>query len=176
MSRSSSSPASPSDVLAADTAMGAVTLAVADLDAMVGYYRDGVGLDLQALDGGRATLGRLGRPALVLEQRTDLRHASPSQAGLYHTAFVFPERSDLAAAVYSVASKHPRSFTGSSDHLVSEALYFNDPEGNGVELYWDRPREEWQWTPGGVRMGPIYLVPTRVRAAFLTEEGAERGV
>ncbi|HEY8589949.1 MAG TPA: VOC family protein [Naasia sp.] len=170
------SAASP-DVLAADTAMGAVTLAVADLDRMVAYYGEGgVGLELQSLAGGRATLGRAGRPALVLEQRQDLRHAPDSAAGLYHTAFLFPDRSDLAASVYSVASRHPRSFTGSSDHLVSQALYFDDPEHNGVELYWDRPRDEWEWTAdGGVRMGTVYLDPNRFLTENLTEQGATGG-
>lgn len=176
---SPSSPASDSfpDALAADTGMGAVTLAVADLDRMVAYYRDGVGLDLQASAGGRATLGRAGRPALVLEQRPDLKHAPDSSAGLYHTAFLFADKADLAASVYSVATRHPQSFTGSSDHLVSEALYFTDPEHNGVELYWDRPRDEWQRTPdGGVRMDTIYLDPNRFLAENLSEAGATDGV
>jgi catechol 2,3-dioxygenase len=164
------------DVLAPATGMGAVTLAVADLDRMVGYYRDGVGLELLAQQGDRAELGRGGRPALVLEQKRGLRYASSSQAGLYHTAFLFPDPADLAASVYSVARRHPTSFTGSSDHLVSKALYFDDPEGNGVELYWDRPRSEWQWQGSRVAMATIYLDPNRFLAENLTEEGAERGV
>jgi catechol 2,3-dioxygenase len=163
------------DVLASATAMGAVTLAVADLDTMVAYYQAGVGLDLLAEEGGRASLGRGGRTALVLEQRPELRHASPSQAGLYHTAFLFAEQPDLAASVYSVASRYSSSFTGSSDHLVSKALYFNDPEGNGVELYWDRPRDQWRWRGNTIEMGTIYLDPNRFLAENLTDAGAESG-
>ncbi|WP_246854618.1 VOC family protein [Naasia sp. SYSU D00057] len=166
----------PSDSLAADTGMGAVTLAVADLDRMIAYYRDGVGLDLLAQQGDRAELGRGGAAALVLEQRRELRHASPSQAGLYHTAFLFPDQSDLAASVYSVATRYGGSFNGSSDHLVSKALYFDDPEGNGVELYWDRPRAEWQWDGSRVRMGTVFLDPNRFLQENLTEQGATTGV
>ncbi|WP_286278628.1 VOC family protein [Naasia aerilata] len=163
------------DVLAPATTMGAVTLAVADLDTMVAYYRGGVGLDLLAEEGGRASLGRNGRTALVLEQRAELRHASPSQAGLYHTAFLFADQADLAASVYSVATRYGGSFTGSSDHLVSKALYFDDPEGNGVELYWDRPRDEWRWRGGSVEMGTVFLDPNRFLAENLTDTGAEAG-
>ena len=88
-----------------------------------------------------------------------------SAAGLYHTAVLFDSRSALAAAVYSVATRYPTSFTGSSDHLVSLAFYFDDPEGNGVELYWDRPRAGWQWDGASVRMGTLPLDPN----AFLQQ-------
>ncbi len=162
------------DVLDADTSMGAVTLKVADLDAMVTYYRDGVGLTLLALEGGRAVLGRPGNPSLVLEIAPELRYASATAAGLFHTAFLFENRSDLASSVYSVARQYPNTFTGSSDHLVSEAFYFDDPEGNGVELYWDRPREEWTWTNGRVAMDTIFLDPNAFLTQHLTESGSVR--
>ncbi|BDI24072.1 VOC family protein [Herbiconiux sp. L3-i23] len=167
---------SGADSLASATDVGAVTLKVADLDAMIGYYRDGVGLELLEQQGDGAVLGRGERRALVLQQDRTLRHASPSQAGLYHTAFLFPEASELAASVYSVARKYGTSFTGSSDHLVSKALYFNDVEGNGVELYWDRPRDEWQWDGDTVRMGTVYLDPNRFLQENLTEAGSVQGV
>ena len=161
------------DVLAADTAMGAVTLRVAGLDTMIAFYRDGVGLDLLAQDGDSAVLGRPGRPSMVLQSAPELKHASEREAGLYHTAFVFAEKSDLAASVYSAARKHPTSFTGSSDHFVSNAFYFDDPEGNGVELYWDTSRTMWEWDNGSVRMGTVYLDPNRFLQENLTEAGAE---
>jgi len=165
-----------SGVLSAATDVGPVTLRVADLDAMLAYYRDGVGLELLSHEGGSAVLGRGARRALILQQRAGLRHASPSQAGLFHTAFLFPDASELAASVYSVARSFPGSFTGSSDHLVSKALYFDDPEGNGVELYWDRPRSEWQWDGDRIRMGTVYLDPNRFLHENLSETGAEHGV
>ncbi|MCW4385521.1 VOC family protein [Salinibacterium sp. SYSU T00001] len=160
------------DLLAPETAMGAVTLKVADLDRMIAFYRDGVGLNLITNEGASALLGRGARVALVLDFAPELRHASPSAAGLYHTAFLFAEKSDLAASVYSVARRYPQSFTGSSDHLVSNAFYFDDPEGNGVELYWDTNRSMWEWRGDSVTMGTVYLDPN----AFLHENLTEAGV
>lgn len=162
------------DILAAGTGMGAVTLKVADLDRMIVFYRDGVGLDLLAQESDSAILGRPGRPSLVLQVAPELKHAGEHEAGLYHTAFLFAEKADLAAAVYSVARKHPSSFTGSSDHFVSNAFYFDDPEGNGVELYWDTERKFWEWSGGSVRMGTVYLDPNLFHQENLTESGAEK--
>ena len=147
------------DLLAADTRMGAVTLRVADLDAMTAYYRDAVRLTVQASVPGSVTLGRGRTPVVVLEHAPELRHAGPRQAGLFHTAVLFETEADLAAAVFAVAERHPGSFTGSADHLVSKAFYFTDPEGNGVELYWDRDRTEWSWTHGRVEMNSLFLDP-----------------
>lgn len=159
--------------LAADTAMGAVTLNVADVDAMTAYYRDGVGLDVLGQEGPRTTLGRGTTPVVVLEHAPGLKHAAPHEAGLFHTAIVFDTEEALAAAVYSVAQKYPQLFTGSSDHLVSKAFYFDDPEHNGVELYWDRDRSEWSWTHGTLEMGTIYLDPNGFLREHLTERAIE---
>ncbi|MBX3092189.1 MAG: VOC family protein [Cryobacterium sp.] len=161
------------DILAAGTAMGAVTLKVADLDRMTSYYRDGVGLHLLSQEPDSVVLGRPGRPSLVLQFAPELRHASEHAAGLYHTAFVFAEKSDLAAAVYSLARKHPSSFTGSSDHFVSNAFYFDDPEGNGVELYWDTSRTSWRWDGTSVQMGTVYLDPNTFLQENLSTAGFE---
>ncbi|WIB27062.1 VOC family protein [Curtobacterium sp. MCSS17_015] len=170
------------DLLAADTGMGAVTLRVADLDAMTAYYRDGVRLTVLAQEGGRVVLGRpaageaaggLTVPVLVLEHEPSLRNASPGQAGLFHTAVLFDTRADLAAALYSVATGYPQSFTGSADHLVSNAFYFSDPEGNGVELYWDRDRTQWSWTHGSVDMDTVYLDPNAFLQEHLTADALE---
>lgn len=149
--------------------MGAVTLDVGDLDAMTRYYTEGVGLEVLATGPGRTSVGRAGVVSLVLRHAADLRHASGSAAGLFHTAVLFDLRAELAAAVYSVATKYPTSFTGSSDHIVSQAFYFDDPEGNGVELYWDRPRSGWQWTGGTVRMDTLPLDPHAFLQQHLTE-------
>jgi catechol 2,3-dioxygenase len=157
--------------LAADTAMGAVTLNVADLDGMTAYYRDAVGLQVLGADGPRVVLGRGARPVVILVHSPELRHASPGQAGLFHTAILFDTEAALAAAVYSVARAHPTTFTGSSDHLVSKAFYFDDPEGNGVELYWDRDRTAWSWAHGTIEMGTVFLDPNRFLQEHLTEEG-----
>lgn len=162
------------DLLSAGTAMGAVTLRVADLDAMTAYYRDSVTLAVQSLDRSRSVLGRGGRPLLVLQHTPELRHAAPRQAGLFHTALLFETEADLAAATYSVATRHPGSFTGSADHRVSKAFYFTDPEGNGVELYWDRARTEWSWTHGQVEMATLQLDPNRFLGDHLDEASLQQ--
>lgn len=161
------------DLLAADTGMGAVTLRVADLDTMVAYYRDGVGLTVLTNAGGTAMLGRGSTPIVVLEHAPAMRHAAPHEAGLFHTAILFDTQADLAAALYSVATKYPQTFTGSADHLVSNAFYFQDPEGNGVELYWDRDRSEWSWTHGMVDMATIYVDPNAFVQEHLTSSALE---
>jgi catechol 2,3-dioxygenase len=139
--------------------MGAVTLRAKNLDTMIAYYRDAVGLDLISQVAGLAILGRGTTPSLILEHSPDMKHASDNQAGLFHTAFLFDSKAQLAYAVASVAAKYPGSFTGSADHLVSEAFYFDDPENNGVELYWDRARTDWSWKHGEIEMGTFGLDP-----------------
>ncbi|HQE47370.1 MAG TPA: VOC family protein, partial [Rhodoglobus sp.] len=161
------------DILAADTAMGPVTLRVGNLDAMTAYYRDGVALQVLEEAGPRVTLGRGTTPVVILEHAPELVHASPRDAGLFHTAILFDTEEALAAAVYSVARKYPNTFTGSSDHLVSKAFYFSDPEGNGVELYWDRERSAWSWAHGAIEMSTLYLDPNAFLQENLTEAAAE---
>jgi catechol 2,3-dioxygenase len=157
------------DLLAPGTGMGAVTLRVADLDAMIRYYRDGVTLDLLAEEGGLAVLGRGTTPVVLLEHTPGLEHPAPGSAGLFHTAVLFETEADLAAALYSVATRYPGTYTGSADHLVSNAFYFTDPEGNGVELYWDRDRSLWQWANGRVVMDSLRLDPNAFLSEHLTE-------
>ncbi|MDL9978137.1 VOC family protein [Microbacterium candidum] len=157
------------DRIAADTAMGAVTLLVADLDAMIRFYRDAVTLELISADGDTVVLGRAGRAVVILKHEPTLRHAVRGSAGLYHTAILFDTQEALAAALYSTARNAPGTFTGSADHLVSEAFYFTDPEGNGVELYYDRQRSMWSWAHGQVRMDTIYLDPNQYLREHLTE-------
>lgn len=158
------------DLLAADTTMGSVTLRVADLDAMTAYYRDSVTLTVQGQSAERTVLGRAGQPIVVLEHAPELKHAGPREAGLFHTAILFETEADLAAAVYTVATRHPGTFTGSADHLVSKAFYFTDPEGNGIELYWDRARTEWSWAHGRVEMASLMLDPNTFLGEHLDEE------
>jgi catechol 2,3-dioxygenase len=155
--------------LPANLSMGAVTLRVEDLDRMISYYRDGVGLDLISQVSGSAILGRGSNPSVILEYAPELKHASDNQAGLFHTAFLFDTKAQLAYAVASVAAKYPGSFTGSADHLVSEAFYFDDPENNGVELYWDRARTDWSWKHGEIEMGTFGLDPNQFLQANLPE-------
>ena len=167
---------SSNDLLAADTAMGPVTLLVADLDAMTAYYRDAVALQVLGSDGDRVTLGRGTQPVIILQHSPSLKHAGPRDAGLFHTAILFDTERALAAAVYSTARSNPGSFTGSADHLVSKAFYFTDPEGNGVELYWDRDRSQWSWVHGTIEMGTLALDPNGFLQDNLTDEVIENPV
>jgi catechol 2,3-dioxygenase len=104
-------------------------------------------------------LARLGVDGTVL---LELRHdpnapvASPKAAGLFHTAFLLPSRADLAQWLIHAVDQGVR-LQGASDHLVSEAIYLADPEGNGIEVYRDRPSSEWGWRNGEVEMGTMRL-------------------
>lgn len=161
--------------IAPESSMGAVTLLVGDLDAMTRYYRDVVTLEVLSAAGDSVTLGRAGRPIVVLRHEPALRHATPGSAGLFHTAILFETQTALAAALYSVARHAPGTFTGSADHLVSQAFYFTDPEGNGLELYWDRDRTAWSWVHGQIEMGSLHLDPHAFLREHLTEEAADGG-
>lgn len=156
------------------TGMGAVTLKVHDLDKMIDFYHRGLGMQVLAQDKGTAVLGRQGAPTILLDQDGTLAVAPAGAAGLYHTAFLFPNAAELASVVYSAARHFSNLFQGSSDHLVSEAFYFGDPEGNGVELYVDRPREQWLELPtgGGVQMTSDFLDPNQYLQQHLTEAGS----
>jgi catechol 2,3-dioxygenase len=167
------------DRLAADTAMGPVTLLVGDLDAQLRYYRDALGLQVverpdERIEGvGRpdvVVLGRGNHGFLVLRHTPGLPPTSRGQAGLFHTAILFDTREALAATLASVATKAPHTYIGSADHLVSEAFYLTDPEGNGVELYWDRARDLWQYDAAGrVVMDSLLLDPNEFIRGNVTD-------
>ncbi len=152
--------------------MGAVTLKVADVERMLRFYTEGVGLKVLSSTANGYVLGEVA-PVLLLEHAPELRQAGAHEAGLFHTAFLFKSESALAFAVASVARTYPDSFTGSADHLVSKAFYFDDPEGNGVELYWDRPRDQWQWQNGEVKMATLALDPNQFLNLNLANAEAE---
>jgi catechol 2,3-dioxygenase len=123
--------------------IGAVGMIVRDLDRLTAYYRDMLGLTVQKHTGELAILGVDGATLLELVRRPDALPDDPREAGLYHTAFLMPTRADLARWILH-AGKHRVPITGASDHDVSEAIYLDDPEGNGVEVYSDRPSEKWR--------------------------------
>jgi len=131
----------------AETTVGRIALVVNDLDPVVGFYRDVVGLAVQRREGGRATLGAGGDPLLELTENPDTPERPARSAGLFHTAFRVPSRAALGDAVERIGDRW--ELTGASDHHVSEALYLDDPEGNGVEIYRDRPRTEWPMDADG---------------------------
>ena len=119
-----------------------VELRVHDVSASIGFYRDVAGLQVLAQEATGATLGdAAGRSLLVLDSTGVSEPADPYATGLFHTAIRFPTRPSLGDALTRLVAAGLQ--IGAGDHLVSEALYVDDPDGNGVELYWDRPVEEW---------------------------------
>ena len=145
-----------SNTLPAASHVGRVALCVNDLDQMVDFYRDVVGLSVQHHESERATLGSGDEPLLELLVDPDAPERRRDETGLFHTAFLLPDRAALGDALQRVREQW--RLDGASDHHVSEALYLSDPEGNGIEIYRDRPREEWPHeNDGSVRMATLPL-------------------
>jgi catechol 2,3-dioxygenase len=161
---------SSQDLLPADLTMGTVMLKVRDLKLMTDYYQRALGLEVVAEQDGGLYLGRRSQPLVHLAPAPGLSVPSRGQAGLFHTALLFQDQSALATTVATAAQYDPRLFTGSADHLVSEAFYFSDPEGNGIELYWDRPRETWSWDGKSVVMDSLPLPPQHYLQRHLSED------
>lgn len=163
----------PERTLSEGLAMDAVTLRVGDLALMGDYYASALALEpLEERAVGSEVHRVLGRgtvPMVRLIHTPDLPELNPRDAGLFHTAFLFEDAPSLAATVYR-AAQDPRSrFAGSSDHLVSEAFYFTDPEGNGIELYVDRPRAAWRYDRGEILMDTLFLDPNAYLQKHLDE-------
>jgi catechol 2,3-dioxygenase len=158
------SPTSPSPTsavagrpIAAATSMGAISLTVADLARSRAFYETALGLAVREGDDGALAFGVPGGPDLVRLHGDASAPALDRRAtGLYHLAVLFPSRLDLAHALARLAQAH-WSLDGVADHLVSEALYLSDPDGNGIELYRDRPREEWSYADGQLQMATLPL-------------------
>jgi catechol 2,3-dioxygenase len=138
-------------VLPATLRLGAVHLTVTDLDRSVGFYQDSLGLQLHRREDPVAALGAGEDDLVVLHEESGARPAG-RHAGLYHFALLYPTRGELARAVQRLALTRT-SISGASDHGVSEAIYLPDPDGNGIELYADRPREAWPPAGAGERVG-----------------------
>ncbi len=134
--------------------IGHVALTVRDIDSVAAFYETAIGLRPLASDGGVRRLGVGGRVLVELRADPAARPVDPREAGLFHTAFLLPARADLGAwLVHAAGARVP--LQGASDHLVSEAIYLADPEGNGIEVYVDRPRADWpraDWPREGGRI------------------------
>ncbi len=132
------------------TDVGTVTLKVADLSRSLKFYTQAIGLQIFQQDAHTASLGAGERPILTVQEVPGARPLARNTTGLYHAAILFPDRRSLAVKIAQLARMN-YSF-GYADHLVSEAFYLDDPDANGLELYRDRPRSEWAWDNGTVRM------------------------
>lgn len=130
----------------AQTRIGHVHLKVSDLERSLAFYRELLGFELTTMYGDQAAFISAGGYHHHIGLNTwHSKGAAPAPAfgvGLYHTAIVYPTRKDLAF-ILNRLRKYNYPLAGASDHGVSEALYLNDPDGNGIELYWDRPKELW---------------------------------
>jgi catechol 2,3-dioxygenase len=136
----------PDYTIPAQTRIGHVHLKVADLERSLKFYRDLLGFELITMYGHQAAFVSAGgyhhHIGLNTWYSKDAGPAPVHAAGLFHVAVLYPTRRDLAV-IFQRLRTADYPFTGASDHGVSEALYLNDPDENGIELYWDRPKEQW---------------------------------
>jgi catechol 2,3-dioxygenase len=131
-----------------------IGLAARNLDLLAGYYQKLLGLTVLERTDRIARLGVAGVTLIEIEHRPDAKPDDQREAGLYHTAFLMPTRADHARWILHIA-RHRIPITGASDHGVSEAFYLDDPEGNGIEVYNDRPQEKW------LRQDGLIVMPTK---------------
>ncbi len=142
--------------LPADAHLGAIRLRAGDVGRLRDFYETTIGLQPLDADDGITALGVDASPLVELVSDPEAPSRPPRSTGLFHLALLVPTRADLARTLRRVAgSGWPLS--GASDHLVSEALYLSDPEGNGIELYRDRPRDEWPLAGGSIEMPTLPL-------------------
>src|SRR2546429_3682345 len=141
--------------MGSDWPLGAVELKVLDLDRQAAFY-DTFGFHQIARDEQHADFGADGSTLLRLTALPGGRERPPHTAGLFHFAILMPGEEELGGFLQrTLEDRLP--LTGTSDHLVSQALYFDDPEGNGIEVYADRPRSEWQYPDGRLKIGIEHL-------------------
>jgi catechol 2,3-dioxygenase len=142
--------------LPAKTRLGTVALDVADIAGSLSFYQERLGMQLLEDTNDQYVLGAGETPLLRLFYRPDAPPRPAGTSGLYHFALLFLTRAYLAAMLWRLAAQNTR-FQGFSDHLVSEAIYLADPEGNGIELYRDRPRAEWPYKGNTLQMATLPL-------------------
>lgn len=153
-----------------------VALVVHDLPGVTAFYQRLLGLSTLTQSADRVSLGAGGRTLLELIGDPAARRASPEEAGLFHTAFLMPSRAALGRWLIHAANSGVQ-LQGASDHLVSEAIYLADPEGNGIEVYADRPRDRWHGPDGAIKMATERLdLNALARAADAHWSGAPEGL
>lgn len=145
-------------------------LTVIDLPVMSAFYQKVMGLSRLEGSASGETLGVAGRPLLTLTTSGKAAHAPHNAPGLFHNAFLVPNRRELGRWLAHAANSNV-SLTGASDHLVSEAIYLDDPEGNGIEIYRDRDRSEWTYAPDGT----VKMATHRLDLQALYDEAPKDG-
>jgi catechol 2,3-dioxygenase len=149
--------------------LGPVHLTVSDLDGSIAFYERSLGLQLHGRGGSTAALGAGGEDLLVLDEAPGAASGG-RHAGLYHFALLFDTREELARAVRRLADTRTR-IEGAADHGVSEAIYLRDPDDNGIELYADRPREDWPAPRTEGEKVEIYTIALDIKALLDTVAG-----
>lgn len=151
-----------------DTQLGHVHIKVSDLARSLNYYQRSLGFEFHRQEGNTVFLGAEAEDLLLLTELPGARRVKGS-TGLYHFAILLPSRVSLASALRNIIETETR-IDGAADHLVSEALYLSDPDGNGIEIYRDRPRSEWQYQGRSVKMT---VDPLDVSGLMAEVEGKE---
>lgn len=152
-----------------NTKIGSVALTVANLARSLDYYQHAIGLKLQQREGETAVLGTSQRALLFLTEKPDSRQVKRT-TGLYHFALLVPSRRELARVLQNLHSTQTL-VGGFADHAVSEAIYLSDPDGHGIEIYRDRPRGEWEYPGGQLKMT---VDPFDMAGVLAALEGTER--
>ncbi|AYD00142.1 VOC family protein [Neorhizobium sp. NCHU2750] len=150
--------------------VGHAHLVVTDLDTVSAFYRDIIGLSVMDKSESGVLMGVNGLPLLQLTTGKGINRAPRQAAGLFHTAFLMPNRNELAHWLAHAAHAGVQ-LDGASDHLVSEALYLSDPEGNGIEIYRDRTPEEWTYFPDGT----VQMATDRLNLQALYDSAPKTG-
>lgn len=155
--RNNASEVSPVNGITPTLTMGVVELSVQDLRKMTDFYVNVVGFDLVSTGASIANLWERSQVFLRLIEEKNFVFPAKWEAWLYHTAITHTNRKDVATRVARILEKTPERYQWSSDHTATEAFYFSDPENNGLELYYDRPRSEWRYKDGKPIMWSTYL-------------------
>lgn len=142
---------SKEQILHPDTQLGCVHITVSDMDRSLAFYQDGLGLQVHRHQADSTYLGA-GEEDLIKLTEVPGAIPVPRRTGLYHFAILVPSRLSLAKSLRNMIDNGV-ALQGAADHLVSEALYLADPDGNGIEIYRDRPRDKWEYENGTLKMG-----------------------
>ncbi len=161
--------------LPGESAIGVVHLVVRDLDRSTSFYRRVIGLEEIRREAGVVRMGAAGAACLELRGEPEAPPRPPRTTGLFHFAVLVPSRRELAASLARLAAAGWR-LTGASDHLVSEALYLNDPDGIGIEIYRDRPRAEWGHDGDEIQMATLPLDLDSILRELPAESASEQPV
>ena len=158
------------------TTLGSIRLNAGDRETLARFYEQTVGLPRLDVRDGVVALGTdRGRPIVEMAATPGAPPRPAGTTGLFHLAILVPDRLELARSLRRVSESGWR-FTGASDHLVSEALYLRDPEGNGIEIYRDRPREEWRRVGGQIEMDTLPLDLESVLGELVDDDASGDGM